>query len=391
MKLAASFRAIAIVIVFAAALVSAFPFFADAQSEFMRGNRMPYDAFDKLPKIDLAVPGGVITRGRWSDVWRANLHLRGAGRVLARIASFHVTHLAQLDKLSRRIDWASVLRKDVPFRVDATCRTSKIYHSGAAAERVAKAITATLGAPLSDDAPVEIKVRLENDLCTIAVDTSGELLHKRGAKLAVNKAPMRETLAALMLRACGYDGREPVLDPMCGAGTFVIEAAEIATGLAPGRNRSFAFEHLATFDAAAWEEMCKGLPPRRKTDVRFFGSDRDADAITMSRTNAERAGVAELCTFTQATISDLVRPEGPAGLVVVNPPYGVRIGDKKPLFPLYRALGTTLRERFSGWRVGLVTTEHNLANATGLPFKTPGPAIAHGGLRVTLFTTDALI
>jgi putative N6-adenine-specific DNA methylase len=337
-----------------------------------------------------AVPGGVITRGRWQDVWRANLNLRGAGRVLARIASFHVTHLAQLDKLSRRVDWASVLRKDVPFRVEATCKTSKIYHSGAAAERVEKAITATLGATASPDAPVVIKVRFENDECTLAVDTSGELLHKRGSKQAVNKAPLRETLASLFLRACGYDGHEPVLDPMCGAGTFVIEAAEIATGLAPGRARSFAFEHLATFDADAWAAMRDAMPPRRETAFRFYGSDRDAGAVTMSQANAERAGIADLCTFTRAPISDLVRPDGPPGLVIVNPPYGVRIGDTKPLLPLYRALGQTLTARFSGWRVGLVTTDANLAAATELPFKPPGPPIAHGGLRVTLFTTAPL-
>ncbi len=260
-----------------------------------------------------AVPGGVITRGRWQDVWRANLHLRGAGRVLARIASFHVTHLAQLDKLARRIDWAAVLRKDVPFRVEATCKASKIYHSGAAAERVEKAIAATLGATSSPDAPVLIKVRFENDACTIAVDTSGDLLHKRGSKLTVNKAPMRETLAALLLRACGYDGAEPVLDPMCGAGTFVIEAAEIAAGLAPGRARAFAFEHLATFDPVAWAAMRDAMPPRRETPFRFYGSDRDAGAITMSQANAERAGIADVCTFTRATISDLARPDGPPG------------------------------------------------------------------------------
>jgi putative N6-adenine-specific DNA methylase len=336
------------------------------------------------------VPGGVITRGRWVDVWRANLHVRGAGRVLARIASFHVTHLAQLDKLARRIDWAAVLRKDVPFRVEATCKGSKIYHSGAAAERVEKAITATLGATASPDAQVLIKVRFEDDLCAIAVDTSGEALHKRGAKQEVNKAPMRETLAALFLRACAFDGTEPVLDPMCGAGTFVIEAAEIAAGLAPGRARAFAFEQLATFDADAWEAMRSALPARRDTGARFYGSDRDADAIAMSRANAERAGIADLCTFAKQTVSELARPDGPPGLVIVNPPYGVRIGESKALFPLYRALGQSLRERFSGWRVGLVTTESALAQATGLPFKPPGPPVAHGGLRVTLFATDAL-
>ena len=136
-----------------------------------------------------------------------------------------------------------------------------------------------------------LKVRIDDDLCTISVDTSGELLHRRGHKQAVNAAPLRETLAALFLRACGYHGHEPVLDPMCGSGTFVIEAAEIAMGLAPGRSRRFAFERLATFDAAAWAALAAAAPPCA-TSLRFHGRDRDAGAIAMSRANAGRAGVA---------------------------------------------------------------------------------------------------
>jgi len=347
----------------------------------VKANRFP------SPKI---VPGGVITRGRWPDVWRANLMLRGAGRVLARVAEFRALHLAQLDKRARRVAWGEILRKDVPFRVEATCRQSRIYHSGAAAQRVERAIVETLGAPASPTAPVLIKVRIEDDLCALAVDTSGDLLHKRGSKQAVNKAPMRETLASLFLRASGYDGQQPVLDPMCGAGTFVIEAAEIAAGLAPGRSRSFAFEQLATFDRDAWTALRTSLPPARETPMRFFGSDRDAGAIAMSKANAERAGVAHLCHFEQLVVSDLKRPEGPAGLVIANPPYGVRIGETKALTPLYRALGQTLRERFSGWRVSIITTDAALAQATALRFRPSGPPVAHGGLRVSLYLTDPL-
>ncbi|MEO8652136.1 MAG: THUMP domain-containing protein, partial [Hyphomicrobiaceae bacterium] len=251
------------------------------------------------------VPGGVTVNGNWRDAWRANLELRGANKVLARISSFRVSHLDQLERLARGVAWADVLRRDAVFRVEATCKASKIYHSGAAAQRVERAIRDKLGAPISDDAAVTIMVRLENDLCTISVDTSGELLHKRGFKVAVNKAPMRETMAALFLRQCGYVGAEPVVDPMCGSGTFVIEAAEIAAGLKPGRERSFAFEQLATFDAATWAEM-RAVPPPTNTGLRFFGSDRDAGAIEMSHANAARAGVADITEFKQHAISDLV-------------------------------------------------------------------------------------
>lgn len=337
------------------------------------------------------IAGGVTLNGNWHDVWRANLEIRGAARVMARIASFRAFHLAQLDKRARRVAWGEVLRANVPVRVEASCSQSKIYHSGAAAQRIARAIHEELGCPIADDAAVVVKARIEDDLCSISIDTSGEPLHKRGHKEQVNKAPMRETLAALFLRQCGYDGAEPVLDPMCGSGTFVIEAAEIATGLKPGRTRHFAFEQLATFDAQAWEVMRKPTTPVQvPSDVRFYGSDRDAGAITMSRANSERASVAHLTQFDHYAVSALQRPDGPTGLVIVNPPYGDRIGDKAQLGALYRALGQTLLSRFAGWRVGIITSDATLAKMTGLPFKPPAPPVLNGGLRVTLFQTDPL-
>ena len=347
------------------------------------------EAREKGFKEARGVPGGVTVKGNWPEVWRANLEIRGASRVLARIGSFRALHLAQLDKRARRFAWGEVLRKDVPFRVEASCKSSRIYHSGAAAERIERAIREELGAPASPEAEVCIRVRIENDLCTIGIDTSGELLHKRGHKEAVNKAPMRETLASLFLRQCGYYGTEPVVDPMCGSGTFIIEAAEIAAGLKPGRSRHFAFEQLANFDAAAWQRL-RDTRDAAKPAVRFYGSDRDAGAIRMSQANAARAGVAEMTEFRQHAISDLVAPPGPPGLVIVNPPYGERIGDKKGLNSLYRSLGQTLMSGFAGWRVGLITSETSLARATGLPFAPPAAPVSHGGLRVTLFLTGPL-
>ncbi|HML27387.1 MAG TPA: class I SAM-dependent RNA methyltransferase [Hyphomicrobium sp.] len=333
--------------------------------------------------------GGVTVRGGWPDVWRANLVLRGATRVVARISSFRASHLSELDKRARKVAWGEVLRRDRPFRVEASCKSSKIYHSGAAEQRIKRAIREELGAPFDVEAEVCVRARIENDLCTIGIDTSGELLHKRGHKQAVNKAPMRETLAALFLRLCGYDGREPVVDPMCGSGTFVIEAAEIAAGLMPGRARHFAFEELANFDADVWRGLRNARMPVVPA-MKFYGSDRDAGAIAMSRANAGRAGVSEFTQFQQAAISDLLAPEGPAGLVIVNPPYGDRIGDKKRLHALYRALGETLKTRFKGWRVGIITNEPQLANASGLPFSAPIGPISHGGLRVALYLTGLL-
>lgn len=337
------------------------------------------------------VAGGVSFEGTWEDVRRANLVLRGATRVLARIGSFRAFHLAQLDKRARKFPWGDVLRKDVPVKVEVvTNKKSKIYHAGAATQRIETAITEELGAPIAPDAPVTLKVRIDDNTCIFSVDTSGEGLHKRGHKVAVGKAPMRETLAALLLRACGYDGSEPVVDPMCGSGTFVIEAAEIASGLTAGRSRSFAFEQLANHDATAWTDLKASMPEAVPTECRYFGSDRNAGAIEMASQNADRAGVEGICHFTHAAVSDLQRPEGPAGLVMVNPPYGARIGNKKQLFAVYGAMGEVLKTRFSGWRVGIVTSDTALARATGLPFLPVGAPIAHGGLKVRLFQTAPL-
>ncbi len=333
------------------------------------------------------VPGGVELAGGWPEVWRANLVLRGATRVLARVAEFRVMHLAQLDKRARKVDWAAVLRPDVPVRIEASCTRSKIYHDKAAAQRIETAIREELGAPIAADAAVVIKARIEDDLCTISVDTSGESLHKRGHKEAVGKAPMRETLAALLLRQMGFDGTQTLVDPMCGSGTIAIEAAEIAAGLQPGRSRGFAFQHLAGFDAGAFAAM--KTTPKATPALRFFGSDRDQGAVASAKANAARAGVSDWCQFTRLPISDLTPPPGLApGLVMVNPPWGTRIGERKLLFALYGTLGRVLRDGFTGWRVGIVAPDAGLVKAADLPLEPAGPAVDMGGTRVTLWQGD---
>ncbi|GGL69591.1 THUMP domain-containing class I SAM-dependent RNA methyltransferase [Wenxinia marina] len=327
----------------------------------------------------VTVPGGVEIAGGWDEARRANVTLRGAGRVLARIAEFRAFHPAQLDKRAHKVAWDEVLPKGVPVKVEATCRRSKIYHAGAAASRVEGAIAAALGPPPEGDDPLRVMVRIEDDLVSISVDTSGEPLHKRGHKLAVGKAPLRETLAALFLRQMGYRGDVPVVDPMCGSGTFVIEAAEWALGLPPGRGRDFALDRLPVAVAKA------PAPEPREIAFGFVGSDRDAGAVRMASQNAARAGVDAVALFERRAIRDAAPPDGPPGIVMVNPPYGARIGDRKLLFSLYGAFGQTMKEGFGGWRVGLVTSDGGLAKATGLGLEPAGPPVPHGGLKVTLW------
>ena len=348
------------------------------------------DAKFKHPKT---VGGGVVITGDWEDVWRANLCLRGASKVLARFGEIRAFHLAQLDKRARKFPWANTLIKTASVKVEVvTNRKSKIYHAGAAIERLERAISEEFGAPIVKsvtDAEIVIKARIDDNNVIMSVDTSGEGLHKRGYKQAMGKAPMRETMAALALRSCGYNGSEPVLDPMCGSGTFLIEAAEIARNMMAGRSRSFAFEKLASFDNAQVQDIRENWASK-ETEQKFYGSDRNLNVVGFAHENAQRAGVADICHFAPTALSNVQRPDGPAGLVIVNPPYGARIGKKKDLFALYSAFGDIMRERFSGWRVGMITSDDHLAQATKLPWKPTGAPIAHGGLRVKFYRTDPL-
>ncbi len=343
------------------------------------------------------VGGGVTFWGDWSDVWRANLIFRGASKVLVRIGQFRVLHLAQLDKRAQKFPWSDILTPGLNIKVEVvTGKRNKIYHADAAAERLERAITAQCDAKIAasaDEAQVVIKARIQNDTIVLSVDTSGDGLHKRGYKHAMGKAPLRETMAANLLRACGYTGNETVIDPMCGSGTFLIEAAQMASGIMAGRNRRFAFEHLTTFNAPAvaqikrdWDEA----HPARSNLPKFYGSDRNEKVIGFAKANAKRAGVDKICNFEPLAISNIKRPEGPPGLVIVNPPYGSRIGNKKELFSLYHAFGEIMRDRFEGWRMGMITADTMLAESTKLPWEPTRAPIAHGGLKVKLFQTKPL-
>lgn len=334
--------------------------------------------------------GGVSFLGSWEDIWRANLWLRVASRILVRVGEFRAMHLAQLDKRARKLPWARFIPTGADVSVEATCRRSKIYHSGAATERLARAVVEELGVSLVPNAAIRVVGRIDDDLCTVSVDTSGEPLHKRGYKLEVGKAPLRENIAAAFLRECEYFGEEPFVDPMCGSGTLAIEAAQIAARIAPGTLRSFAFESLPSFSPERWREIAAGTDSPRPTTPSIYGSDRDAGAVRMSGENAERAGVGDAVRFARHAISDLQPNSTSPGLVLTNPPYGGRIGNPTALKNLYATLGQVLRERFGGWRVGMVTSDRTLAHATGLPFKRPGPPVPHGGLRVQLYRTSAL-
>ena len=329
--------------------------------------------------------GGVEVVGGWHDVWRTNYYLRGATKVLVRFASFRAVHLSQLDKRSHKLDWGKLLQFRKPFKVETVCRKSKIYHSKAASQRISKAISDKLDAKEDPNSMIMVKARIASDLCTISLDSSGEGLHKRGYKTATGKAPIRETLAALFLRKMKFNGSQVVYDPMCGSGTIVIEAAEIALGLPAGRQRNFAFMELPSFKKNEYKELTKVEPKKNK--LKFYGSDRDTGAILNSIKNAKKANVETICQFETSSISGATPPTQEPGIVLVNPPYGKRVGNRKNLFALYRSLGQTLSEKFDGWKVGIISSDPGLAKATGLKFLDISNPVDNGGIKVQLYET----
>ncbi len=339
---------------------------------------------DELRALGIAgvpEPGGVSWPGSVSSVAMANLWLRTASRVVMRVAEFRARTFFELERNARKIPWERfvVSGAQVAFRV--TCRKSKLYHSDAVAQRLVEAVahkvgSVTTAAPTEDDesegptAPGRTEigatgqlfiVRFMRDVCTVSADTSGELLHRRGYRQAVAKAPLRETLAAAMLHGAGWKGDTPLVDPMCGSGTIPIEAAMMARRIPPGLHRSFSFMRWPEHDAARWTQLHARATEevRPRTQAPIAGADRDAGAIDAARSNAERAGVAADIAFHVRAVSATERT-GDSGLLIVNPPYGVRINDSGDVRNLYAQLGTTARERFGGWTLARLSPEKRL-------------------------------
>jgi len=334
-------------------------------------------------RVENSEPGGVAFRTDRAGLYAANLHLRVASRVLVRVGSFHAASFSELERRARRLSWGRFAREGqaVTFRV--TSRKSRLYHQEAVAQRLLDA--ARGGAPVGSDAGAaqEFVVRLYRDECTVSADASGELLHRRGYRLDSAKAPLRETLAAAMLAAAGWSGQASLLDPMCGSGTIPIEAALLARRMAPGLRRSFAFERWPEFAPDIWDtvrERARELV-RPAGQALIQGSDRDPGAVRAAALNAERAGVAADIEWRRATISAIEPP--PSGWLVTNPPYGVRVGERKRLRDLYAQFGNVLRAKCRGWEVAMLTTHPELEHQTGLALE-PSFETTNGGIRVRL-------
>lgn len=354
-----------------------------------------------------AVPGGVEFTGDVAALCRANLHLRCAHRILWRLGAFSASKLPELRHKTALLPWALVATPGARVRLRVTCHASRIYHSGAAAERIMQGIGEALGgavekaAPSADDedadaAELVVVARIVKNEVTLSVDSSGEHLHRRGYRQRVCKAPLRETLAACCLRLCGWppaSADAAFLDPMCGSGTLVIEAALAAAHMAPGLSRSFACERWPTFAGATLaraKQQARALV--RSPAMVFCGSDRDVGAVAAATENAERAGVSAFVRFEHRAIS-AARPSGPHGLLLTNPPYGARLGEVMRLRDLYASLGNVYRRYFPTWRLAFLASSPQLVHAvqtSGVTVAPLGPILDNGGLKVRLYSPQGV-
>ncbi|HEX6058260.1 MAG TPA: THUMP domain-containing protein [Gemmatimonadaceae bacterium] len=364
---------------------------------------------------DAIEPGGVAFRAGREGLYTANLHLRTASRVVVRVASFPARAFHELERRARRVEWERWAAAGALPRFRVTCRKSRLYHSDAVAQRLAEALARRVGggdigaagraaavarATADEDdeddgetdgegsgeggaGPLFI-VRVARDVVTISADSSGQLLHRRGYRQALARAPLRETLAAGLLLAAGYDGSVPLLDPLCGSGTIPIEGALIARRIPPGLAgredgewaadgvrgaRDFAFVHWPDFDAGAWRRVVERAVEQMRphAPMPIHGSDRDEGAIAAATANAERAGVAGDVVFARRALSAIEPPAGAPGLIAANPPYGVRVGDPGALRDLFARFGQVARARFPGWTVALLSAEERLDAQLRLP------------------------
>jgi putative N6-adenine-specific DNA methylase len=336
-----------------------------------------------------ATHGGVTFRGKLVDCYLANLNLRTAGRVLMRIATFKATGYRDLKNHLGRIPWELYLSPATPAGIRATAVHCRVRQTADIAEQVARSITAAIGLSLPGDPPPgrqTVFIRGENDRFTVSIDSSGELLYRRGIKVHKGRAPIRETLAAAVLSLAGWGPQMVLADPMCGSGSFSLEAAMAAKRIPPGWYRSFAFENWPSFANRRWrhikEEHGRGIVSLPRPLI--FASDIDADACEDLKACVHRHHLEDAVTVSCKDFFG-IRPKAvypSAGLVVINPPYGRRLRIPDNIERIYSRIGEKLARDFTGWRAAIIVTEKRLAR--WVPVKGKSYRLLHGGISLRL-------
>jgi len=307
--------------------------------------------------------GGVSFGGKLREIYLANLWLRSAARVLVRFGDIQARDFPSLFRKAVRLGWGEFIRPGQPLRFRVSSRGSRLQHGKRIAETLEMAARQALGVRDGDVQGPEqlILVRLEDDRCVLSIDSSGDLLHRRGYRESQGAAPLRENLAAAILLLLGWQAPEPLVDPFCGSGTFAVEAALLASGTAPGRNREFAFMQWPGFRHGLWN-LLLGEAARSIREVEgpiVFASDLDGDVLEVARANAVRAGVSELIEW---RCEDALQVELPArsGVLVANPPYGARLETPETIAHIFRQLDRLFLDDWSSWRKGIITPDPSL-------------------------------
>ena len=315
------------------------------------------------------VPGGAEFEGSTDTVMRACLWLGTASQVLIRLAQFRCRALGELQRKAMELPWRDWLVARVPLSLTSRSRRSRVYHTGGISERIYNAIGSAFGqtpmlAKDTDDVVVYVVTRFNEDVCTISIDATSTPLHRRGYRLDVRKAPLREDIAHALVLASNWSTDTAMLDPCCGSGTVAIEAAGLAMGLPPGRLRPPALQQTARFDLDTWQEICSETTPR-EPPAPIAASDRDQGAVAATRANAERAGVQQALNCQQHAVSAhpwLEGREAPErGTLITNPPFGVRVSGNNSLIPLYQTLGHRVKALGEGWSAMILAHDMRLA------------------------------
>ena len=337
--------------------------------------------------------GGVAFKGRLQECYLANLNLRTANRILMRIETVNATSFSQLQKKLSDIPWELFLKADQFLQIHITTRHCKLYHTGAISERILKAIedrkkNTEFMVPdeKSPSLPQNIYVRGVDDRFTVSINSSGDSLYKRGLKQHTGTAPLRETLAAASLSLAGYSGKEPLIDPMCGAGTYSLEAALIAKKIPPGWFREFAFMQWPAYRTKRFEYL-KGqfeddfVQPEKPL---IFASDKNPLACRQLEQCTRQFGLSDTVSIKNADFFELVPGDftDQPGLVAINPPYGRRIGTRQESIEIFQAICETLAREYKGWKLVLIAPSKQLEKK--VPFKLKTYPLLHGGLTLKL-------
>jgi putative N6-adenine-specific DNA methylase len=321
-----------------------------------------------------AAEGGVAFAGEMELCYRVNLHARIPSRVLWRIAQAPYRNEDDVYRAVAALPWERYFEPARTLRVYVAATRSPLTSLDFITLRIKDAMCdrfrASIGRrPSVDTAQPDVRVHAFFDMSSVTVylDTSGEPLFKRGLRAGTAEAPLRENLAAGVLQLSGWAPGVPLLDPMCGGGTFLLEAAEVALRRAPGLRRAFAFQKLTGFDAERWAALCAQARAAERAPVPLpiFGSDLYGAALKVARENLSRAGLEGAVQLKQANVLE-VGPPAPCGVLVANPPYGVRLGEQQALAAMYPKLGDALKQRFAGWRANLLTADLRLPKLIGL-------------------------